>query len=429
MAFYFLFLASLIAPTIGIPLTILIFLIVIVGVIALSNSVENKNGNENETNINENEKKTVGNENISNRENTVPKVQIEKKSIEKSKPDVVKKNIPPEEKKQKQTKNLSSTTVKKATTKSSQQEPKSLEMPQKKEVVSDTLTQKALFLYDDFLEVQQRVIDIDQIITRTQKEEIVWYEGDNNRVIAWVADYQNGLLVLYKDLVKKKYKFIYFEERLGSVQKLTKVTELRKAIEVQIDNRRINKETVPAVGFLVRTNTFKCIRNHGIEDIIAVFRVLNSQGRIIQVEAPAAKCEKCKVYYIHEYIFQKIMTYGTPLCQVISEKQYLNGSYLKMNPGMAQKSLLKICGYSVNAAEGLTDQDRQRILESIVENGIMTRHEIIQYLNYFITMRKNQSRDMSEAIRKWKKDINFVENMRLTGVSSYEVRTVYRIEK
>lgn len=156
---------------------------------------------------------------------------------------------------------------------------------------------------------------------------------------------------------------------------------------------------------------------------------MNSQGRIIQVEAPAAKCEKCKVFYIHEYIFQKILKYGTPLCQVISEKQYLNGSYLSMNPGMAQKSLLKICGYSVSATEGLTDQERQRILESIVGNGIMTRHEIIQYLNYFISMRKNQSRDMSEAISKWKRDVYFVENMRLSGLSRYEVKTVYRIER
>ncbi len=145
----------------------------------------------------------------------------------------------------------------------------------------------------------------------------------------------------------------------------------------------MEKDTIPSTGFLVRTNMFKCIRNHGIEDIIAVIRLLNTKGTIVQVEVPAARCDKCKVYYIHEHIFQKILTYGTPLCQVITEKQYLSGAYLNMNQGMAQKSLLKICGYSVSAAEGLTDQERQKILESIIENGIMTRHEIIQYLNYF----------------------------------------------
>lgn len=421
LVLYILFLASLIAPTIGIPLTLLIFIIVILGIIVLCNSSEN---------INEDEKKDTDNKNIQKRVNDVPAIQTEKKVVEKSKITMAGQNAPPVRKMQSQEQqNLKKTTTEKLPIQTNEQEPKKSEVLEKKEDSDNNQVQKALSLYDDFAEIERSVINIDKTIAKTQKDEIVWYEGSNNKVTAWAADYQNGLLALYKDLEKKKYKLLFFEGKQGFVQKLTKITELRKAIEVQIDNRKVKKDIIPSTGFLVRTNMFRCIRNHNVEDIIAVFKVLNSQGRIIQVEAPAAKCEKCKVFYIHEYIFQKILTYGTPLCQVISEKQYLNGSYLSMNPGMAQKSLLKICGYSVNATEGLTDQERQRILESIVGNGIMTRHEIIQYLNYFISMRKNQSRDMSEAISKWKRDVYFVENMRPYGLSRYEVKTVYKIEK
>lgn len=416
---YILFLASLIAPAIGIPLTVLIFIIVILGIIVLCNSSQN---------VNEDEKKDTDNKNIQKNPNDVPAIQTEKKVIEKPKTTMAEQNAPPMRKMQSQEqRNQKKTTRENLPIQKTKQESENAEILEKKEESGNNLVQKALSLYDDFSEGERNVINIDETIAKTQKDEIVWYEGSNNRVTVWAADYQNGLLALYKDLEKRKYKLIFFDGKQGLVQKLTKIMELRKAIEGQIDNRKVKKDIIPSTGFLVRTNMFSCIRNHNVEDIIAVFRVLNSQGRIIQVEAPAAKCKKCKVFYIHEYIFQKILTYGTPLCQVISEKQYLNGSYLNMNPGMAQKSLLKICGYSVSATEGLTDQERQRILESIVENGIMTRHEIIQYLNYFISMRKNQSRDMSEAISKWKKDVFFVENMSITGLSRYEVKTVYRI--
>lgn len=422
-ALYVLFLTSILAPSIGFPLALLIVLIIILGLCALIANSGNKNSDNDEKN-------NANNVSVPKKSNNISSIQNEEKVLEKSKPETIKQNAPPERKTQEQFhKKPEKTVVGTTPVQSNKHEPQKDVSSEEKEESCDNIVQRALSLYDSFSEVEKRVIDIDHIIAKTQKDELMWYEGGDCRVIAWASYYQNELLVLYKDLVEKKYKFVFFEEKVGFIQKLTRITELRRAIEAQIDNRKVNKETVSSTGFLVRTNMFKCIRNHEVEDIIAVFRVLNAQGRIVQVEAPAAKCEQCKVYYIHEYIFQKVLTYGTPLCQVITEKQYLNGSYLKMNPGMAQKSLLKICGYSVSATEGLSDQERQRILESIIENGIMTRHEVIQYLNYFISMRKNQSRDMSEAISKWKKDVNFVENMRLSGVSRYIVNTIYRIEK
>ena len=262
LVLYILFLASLIAPTIGIPLTLLIFIIVILGIIVLCNSSEN---------INEDEKKDTDNKNIQKRVNDVPAIQTEKKVIEKSKITMAGQNEPPVRKMQSQEQqNLKKTTTEKLPIQTNKQESKKSEVLEKKEDSDNNQVQKALSLYDDFAEIERSVIDIDKTIAKTQKDEIVWYEGSNNRVTAWAADYQNGLLALYKDLEKKKYKLLFFEGKQGLVQKLTKITELRKAIEIQIDNRKVKKDIIPSTGFLVRTNMFRCIRNHNVEDIIAV---------------------------------------------------------------------------------------------------------------------------------------------------------------
>jgi hypothetical protein len=158
--------------------------------------------------------------------------------------------------------------------------------------------------------------------------------------------------------------------------------------------------------------------------------VLSKYGKVINVETPAGHCMQCGVFYIHDYIYQKLLTtYGQPMCTVITEKQYISGAYLKMNTGMAQQSLLRMCGYTVSSSEGLSDKERRRILDTIISNGIMSKFDIITYLNYFIRIRKNDTKDMSEAIRKWQSDINYLEKVSVSTMKRYSVDQVYKIEK
>lgn len=293
------------------------------------------------------------------------------------------------------------------------------------------LVQKALKLYELNELGNQESVKVENIIQLTTAEKILWTEGRNEagNIEAWATEYQEGILALYRDMKRKKYQLIFFDNRKGYIQPYAKITELRQAIAYQIEKRKKRTEHIPTTGFLVRTNTFKCTKNHGVEDIIAVFTVLNKNGRINIVEAPAGFCPKCGVFYIHDYMYQRILTYGQPLCTVISEKQYTNGTYLKMNAGMAQQSLLRMCGYTVSATEGLSDDERRRILDAIISNGIMSKFDIVTYLNYFITIRKNDTKDMSEAIRKWESDIWYVEGLNVSAMKRYTVDKVYRIEK
>ena len=292
-------------------------------------------------------------------------------------------------------------------------------------------TKTALTLYDSYRLENKENVKIDDIIRLTNNENLLWTEGcnDEKSIEVWTADYQNGLLALYRDMLQKKYQLVYYNSEKGFIQPYARIVQLRQAIAAQIENRKKNTEPVPTTGFLVRTNTFKCVKNHGVEDIIAVFTVLSKSGNLVIVEAPAGHCTKCGIFYIHEYTYQRILSYGQPLCTVISEKQYTSGSYKRMNAGMAQQSLLRMCGYTVSATEGLSDIERRRILDTIISNGIMTKYDVIEYLYYFINMRKNDTKDMSEAIRKWKSDLRYVEGIDAYSLKRYKVDRVYRIER
>ena len=293
------------------------------------------------------------------------------------------------------------------------------------------IIENALVFYKSHVLENNENVEIEDIIQLTNSEKLLWTEGynDEKSIEVWATYFQKGLLALYRDLLRKKYQLIYYNDNKGFIQPYAKLVLLRQAIATQIENRKKHVESVPTTGFLVRTNTFKCTKNHGVEDIIAVFTVLSRSGNIVIVEAPAGHCARCGVFYIHEYTYQRILSFGQPLCTVISEKQYISGSYKRMNAGMAQQSLLRMCGYTVSATEGLSDSERRRILDTIISNGIMSKFDVIEYLNYFINMRKNDTKDMSEAIRKWNSDLRYVEGINVYSLKRFKVDRIYRIEK
>ena len=59
----------------------------------------------------------------------------------------------------------------------------------------------------------------------------------------------------------------------------------------------------------------------------------------------------------------------------------------------------------------------------------MSKFDVIEYLNYFINMRKNDTKDMSEAIRKWNSDLRYVEGINVYSLKRFKVDRIYRIEK
>lgn len=176
--------------------------------------------------------------------------------------------------------------------------------------------------------------------------------------------------------------------------------------------------------FVVRSNVFKCAHNHhSIKDIVAVIYTDND-GRKQENVISAGFCPQCNIYFILESTYESLKRKGIILCRISDEKNYLkSGSQGGMQ--LAQQSLLMQFGYSVAQQEGLSSMARQRILAVIIDNKIMSKSEVISYLDFFISQRSSRS-NMGIAISKWEEDREFVENYKIGLYTQYGVKAIFR---
>ena len=182
---------------------------------------------------------------------------------------------------------------------------------------------------------------------------------------------------------------------------------------------------ITAHDFVVRSNVFKCKnKNHQLQDLKATIITINKLGEVSSITVPAGYCPDCKLYFIQENVYQRIRHSAIPVCHTLDEKYYIteyrqNDIYKETRyDKLAQESVLKQFGYSVNQADDIPSSQRRNILAAIVDYGILTKSEIVSYLEYFIRSRRSQkNRDGSLkyriAIDKWREDIEWISNYRV----------------
>ena len=165
---------------------------------------------------------------------------------------------------------------------------------------------------------------------------------------------------------------------------------------------------IPVTEFLTRITVMHCVNNgHEIEDIKAVVKVLRADYTIAHKAIPAIYCKTCNKYYMLETDFQKLKGDGILLCNVVDEE------YWKSSPAKGfyitnKESLLYKMGYNVNASENLSQSVRCSILKAAFENDLMTKVEILSHLDYLIHRSQHRA-EMSEAVKKWRQDRDFVK--------------------
>ena len=76
---------------------------------------------------------------------------------------------------------------------------------------------------------------------------------------------------------------------------------------------------------------------------------------------------------------------------------------------MASESPLKLCGYNVSQAQGLSASTRQFLLAKIIHDDIMKKTEVIHYLEHFINM-NGAKKENALALEKWCEDLDFVHS-------------------
>ena len=173
---------------------------------------------------------------------------------------------------------------------------------------------------------------------------------------------------------------------------------------------------------VVRRNIFKCMHNkHSIEDVDAVVKVMNKNIEMKEVLVPAGYCKHCRLFFIMESTYQQLIKQGVVAFRSVDEKSYLSQNYLNGNL-LAKESILMQFGYSVSKAEGLSEARRHKILSVLVDNHILTKSEIISYLDFFINQRKSDKFAM--AVAKWTIDRDYIRNYKIGEYS--KIGVIYR---
>ena len=119
-------------------------------------------------------------------------------------------------------------------------------------------------------------------------------------------------------------------------------------------------------------------------EIDAVVDVIGRHGNIRQVTIAAGYCGNCNIFFIMESAYDKLKMMGVPICRMTEEKVYLKGSTFMNGMKLAQESILMQYGYNVNQTEGLSSTQRKKILAVLIDNKILTKADIMSYLDTVI---------------------------------------------
>lgn len=138
----------------------------------------------------------------------------------------------------------------------------------------------------------------------------------------------------------------------------------------------------------------------------------------------AGYCKECNLYFMLDSTYQNLKKIGIIMCRISDEKSYAKTDFLN-GKILAHESLLMQYGYNVSAIDGLSSNQRHIILATIIENNILSKSEIISYIDFFIAQKRNIEK-MQTAVSKWEEDRQFVENYVIEDIDRIGVRNIHR---
>ena len=152
----------------------------------------------------------------------------------------------------------------------------------------------------------------------------------------------------------------------------------------QIEKIYQHDNSIRVKDFVVRRTTFKCMHHdHHLQNIDAKIDIIDKLGNIKHEIVSAGYCPNCNIFFLMESTYQKLKLKGTLVCRISDEKTYLNGTTSENGMRLAQESILMQYGYNVSQLEDLSSARRKKILAVLVDNDVLTKSEIISYLDFF----------------------------------------------
>lgn len=193
-----------------------------------------------------------------------------------------------------------------------------------------------------------------------------------------------------------------------------------------ISSSSVSKRRISQIDVIVLSSTKHCTNlNHNVIDYIGVLPIATEKG-VNNLELNICYCWECNKYIMLTSTYLKIK--GDPICMVKDQRtnKILNKPYdgFWLN---STEHIIHQYGYNVRSGNGMLSTDRQEILAKIINNGVLSKNEIISHLEYCIRMASGRE-TMSSAIRKWQQDIEFVRkyNIKAEKVAVNSITLKYR---
>lgn len=164
-------------------------------------------------------------------------------------------------------------------------------------------------------------------------------------------------------------------------------------------------------------NTFQCLekQHHMVRVVLEVLIKNAYESMPFTREFQAYYCKECQRIFMYTSEYDKIRKYAVDSQYQVFNWFDVDGSLSErkriITSSWADESILKVAGYEVNRDSVLSQQQRLDILIALNRRGI-SYHSIVSYLNTFITVLGSAaSRDMTQAVQRWKSDLDAVEKM------------------
>jgi len=166
--------------------------------------------------------------------------------------------------------------------------------------------------------------------------------------------------------------------------------------------------TISMKNIVIRSNSFFCNSHHAVEDITGVIDIFDRIGTRFTRKVPMAYCKTCNLYYMLEETYLSLKRLGVVSCTLMSRKEYSRSKGNLHDPHLwRDKSPLKLLGYSTSSVDGLSKEQRLKILAGIISEELMTKDRVLSYLDFFVNLNRNNTyKDYNIAC--WQEDRQIV---------------------
>lgn len=238
-------------------------------------------------------------------------------------------------------------------------------------------------------------------------------DQDTKNGIYWIGRTLSAMILAALQINPKK--IFNFKGKTYCVQSFEAYHDTEKYLEVI---SRFCNPNSPQTVYLFAQKNIAQYNNQNYEMVTAM---IPCAGNSFPVPINVYYDKVANQYFINEATYKSIQKdYGLPYLRLRpAASEVKAGIY----GGLKTQSELRLYGYSVSASDGAPLESRRQLLRSLIDNGIMTKHEVINHIEWLITSRRNMNH-MENAISKWQSDLMFITGYRVSDQNMIWVRTL-----